>query len=88
MLKIKVLKKMLKEKVLFFVLQLKEVVLLANNESIPLINCYLRIFSFGFQFFVFGSRFSVLVQAAYKFNSLYRASDSLKKQIIYGNTKF
>ncbi len=78
MLKIKELKKMLKEMVLFFVLQLLEIVLLAYNEFKVLIINKLKRNLPGFQFSVSGSGFSVLVQAPGKFNSLYRVSNSLK----------
>ena len=78
MLKIKELKKMLKEMILFFVLQLLGIVLVIhkclNILNINKLEHYLP----GFQFSVSGSGFSVLVPAPGKFNSLYRASDSLK----------
>lgn len=78
MLKIKELKNMLKEMVLFFVLQLLEIVLVIRK--------YLNIMNIStlernlpeFQFSVSGSGFSVLVPTPGKFNSLYRASASLK----------
>ena len=78
MLKIKELKNMLKEMVLFFVLQLLEIVLVIRK--------YLNILNIStlarhlpeFQFSVSGSGFSVLVPTPGKFNSLYRASASLK----------
>jgi hypothetical protein len=78
MLKIKELMKMLKEMVLFFVLQLQEIVLLIHDYlkslTINTLNSCLPVF----QFSVFGFGFSVLVPAPGKFNSLYRASSSLK----------
>lgn len=78
MLKLNDLKKMLKEQVLFFVLQLLEIVLVTrtqlNVQNISMLERYLP----GFQFSVSGSGFSVLVPAPDKFNSLYRASGSLK----------
>lgn len=77
-LKIKELKKMLKEMVLFFVLQLLEIVLVIHKQlnilNINMLERYLP----DFQFSVSGSGFSVLVPAPGKFNSLYRASGSLK----------
>ena len=78
MLKIKELKKMLKEMMLFFVLQLQEIVL-AIQKHLNVLNInMLERFLPEFQFSVSGSGFSVLVPAPGKFNSLYRASDSLK----------
>lgn len=78
MLKIKELKKMLKELVLFFVLQLLEIVLaMRKHLNVLNINTLERYLS-EFQFSVSGFGFSVLVSAAANFNSLYRASDSLK----------
>jgi hypothetical protein len=78
MLKIKELKKMLKEMMLFFVLQLQEIVMLTyiffKCLNYNVLECYWT----KFQFSVLGSGFSVLVPAPGKFNSLYRASDSLK----------
>lgn len=78
MLKIKELMKMLKEMMLFFVLQLQEIVLAIRKHlnvlNINMLECFLP----EFQFSVSGSGFSVLVPAPGKFNSLYRASDSLK----------
>lgn len=71
MLKIKELKKMLKEMILFFVLQLLGIVLVIykclNILNINKLEHYLPDF-----------QFSVLVPAPGKFNSLYRASGSLK----------
>lgn len=64
-------KKMLKEIMVFFVLQLKEIVLLIHNYFMTLIfNTFERHLP-EFQF-------SVLVPTPGKFNSLYRASGSLK----------
>ena len=78
MLKIKELKKMLKEMVLFFVLQLQEIVLLTHicykYLNYNVLNCYWT----GFQFSVSGSGFFVLAPESANFNSLYRASGSLK----------
>ncbi|TAD86933.1 MAG: hypothetical protein EAY75_06900 [Bacteroidetes bacterium] len=78
MIKIKQLKKMLKQMLLFFVLQLLEIVLVIRKYLNTL-----NISTLGqnvpeFQFSVSGSGFSVLVPAPGKFNSLYRASGSLK----------
>ncbi len=78
MLKLNELKKMLKEQVLFFVLQLLEIVLLTGNEVKTLNISTLWYYSPVFQFSVSGPGFSVLVPAPDKFNSLYRASASLK----------
>ena len=78
MLKIKELKKMLKEMMLFFVLQLQEIVL-AIHKHLRVLNINtLERYLPEFQFSVSGFVFSVLVPAPGKFNSLYRASDSLK----------
>jgi hypothetical protein len=70
--------KMLKEMVLFFVLQLLEIVLLIHyylkSLTINTLNNFLPVF----QFSVFGFGFSVLVPVSGNFNSLYRATDSLK----------
>ncbi len=78
MLKIKQLKKMLKQMLLFFVLQLLEIVL-AIHKHLKVLNInMLERFLPEFQFSVSGSGFSVLVPAPGKFNSLYRTSDSLK----------
>lgn len=78
MLKIIELMKMLKEMVLFFVLQLLEIVLVIhkclNILNISILERKLP----EFQFSVSGFGFSVLVPAPGKFNSLYRASSSLK----------
>ena len=81
MLKIKELKKMMKGMVLFFVLQLLEIVLVIHRQlNVLNINMLERHLS-EFQFSVSGSGFSVLVSAPGKFNSLYRASGSLKMKI-------
>ena len=68
----------LKEMVLFFVLQLLEIVLVIrkylNILNISVLERHLP----DFQFSVSGFGFSVLVPATGKFNSLYRASGSLK----------
>ena len=69
---------MLKEMVLFFVLQVQEIVLLIHNYFNALKINILEFYVSEFQFSVSGSGFSVLVLAPGKFNSLYRASDSLK----------
>lgn len=78
MLKIKELMKILKEMMLFFVLQLLEIVLLIHDYIKPLIINILKHCLPEFQFSVFGFGFSVLVPASGNFNSLYRATDSLK----------
>jgi len=78
MLKIKELKKMLKEMVLFFVLQLLKIMMLVPELYMSL---YVRILernTASFQFSVFGSGFSVLAPVLNNSNSLYRASDSPK----------
>jgi hypothetical protein len=78
MLKIKELMMVLKQRVLFFVLQILKIVLLTQNtfktQIISLLNRFLSVF----QFSVLVSGFSVLVPVPGKLNSLYRASDSLK----------
>lgn len=71
MLKIKELKKMLKEMVLFFVLQLLAMVLFTNTNIYILIINILTLNSSEFQFSVLGSGFSVLAPILGKFNSLY-----------------
>lgn len=77
MLKLNELKKMLKEQVLFFVLQLLEIVL-AIHRQLNILNInMLESYSPEFQFSVSGSGFSVLVSAPGKFNAMYRASVSL-----------
>ncbi len=78
MLKIKELMKMLKEMVLFFVLQLLEIVPLIHDYLKSLIINALNNCLLVFQFSVFGFGFSALVPASGNFNSLYRATDSLK----------
>lgn len=78
MLKIKELKKMLKEMMLFFVLQLQEIVTLAHIFY-KCLNCkVLKCCWTNFQFSVSGSGFFVLAPESANFNSLYRASGSLK----------
>lgn len=72
------LKKVLKEMVLFFVLQIQEIEFLIKKTSKALKYSYLRCLGFKIQFFVLGSGFSVLVPAPNNFNSLYLAPDSLK----------
>lgn len=78
MLKIKELKKMMKGMVLFFVLQLQEIVLAMHKHLKILKINTLEHYLPEFQFSVSGSGFSVLVPEPGKFNSLYRASGSLK----------
>ena len=69
---------MLKAMVLFFVLQLLEIVLaMYKHLNVLNINAVERYLP-GFQFSVSGFGFSVLVSTPVNFNSLYRASDSLK----------
>lgn len=70
--------KMLKEMKLFFVLQLQEIVMLTHICYKLLNYRVLKYCWTDFQFSVSGSGFSVLVPAPGKFNSLYRASGSLK----------
>lgn len=77
-LKLKELKKMLKEQLLFFVLQLLKIVLLTKTTISTLNFSILKHYSSEVQFSVSGSGFSVLIPASDKFNFLYRASDSLK----------
>lgn len=72
------LKKEMKEMLVFFVLQLQEMVLLAKKRQKTLKYSYLHRFGLEFQFFVSGFIFSVLTQATANFNSLYLASYSLK----------
>ncbi|MCO6497198.1 MAG: hypothetical protein J5I50_06000 [Chitinophagaceae bacterium] len=73
------LKKKLKEEVLFFVLQLLEIVLLFEY-TIKTLNINILIGHLSdFQFSVSDSGFSVFIPASGKFNSLYPASDSLKR---------
>lgn len=78
MLKIKELKKMLKAMVLFFVLQLLEIVLAMRKHLNVLDIKVLKTCLPGFQFSVLGFGFSVLVSAPINFNSLNWASGSLK----------
>ena len=78
MLKLNELKKMLKEQVLFFVLQLLEIMLVISKYLYTLITSILEQYLPVFQFSVSGPGFSVLVPAPGKFNSLYRAYGSLK----------
>ena len=78
MLKLKQLKKMLKQMLLFFVLQLLEIVL-AIRKYLNIMNISILARKLPeFQFSVSGSGFFVLVPAPDKFNSLYSALDSLK----------
>lgn len=72
------LKMMLKEIALFFVLQLQEIVLLAYSAFNTLNINTLKRNTPEFQFSVSSSGFSVLVPAFGNFNSQYRSSDSLK----------
>lgn len=78
MLKLIELKKMLKEPVLFFGLQLLEIVLVIHRRLKILNINELEYYLLEPQFSVTGCGFSVLVSEPGKFNSLYRASDSLK----------
>lgn len=78
MLKLNELKKMLKAQVLFFVLQLLEIVQVIRKHLNMLNISTLERCLPEFQFSVSGSGFFVLVSAPGKFNSLYRASGSLK----------
>ncbi len=79
MLKMKELKKTLKEMLLFFVLQQLEIVLVIrkylNMLNISILERHLP----EFQFSVSGSGFFVLALESANFNSLYRVSGSLKK---------
>jgi hypothetical protein len=67
---------MLKEMVLFFVLQLLKTMMLVPKLCILLFNRLLGYNTAGFQFSVFGSGFSVLVPVLKNFNSLYQALNS------------
>lgn len=78
MLKVNELKKMLKEQVLLFVLQLLEIMLVIPKYLYRLIITILEQYLPVFQFSVSGPGFSVLVPEPGRFNSLYRASGSLK----------
>jgi len=72
------LKKVLKEMVLFFVLQIQEMKYVFKKMQKMLKYKYIRVYEIEFQFSVSGSGFSVLVSAPGNFNSLYSAPDSLK----------
>ena len=78
MLKIKELKKILKDLLYFFVLQLQEILIPVPKIHISLINIFLNRNLAEFQFTVFRSKFSVLIQTSVKLNSLYQSSNSLK----------
>jgi len=78
MLKLKELKKVSVEMMVFFVLQQQEIVLPTYKYVKLLKYRFLSNCLTPFQFSVFCYGFSVLVSASGKFNSLYRASDSLK----------
>jgi hypothetical protein len=72
------LKKVLKEMLLFFVLQIQEIEFVFKIAEKALKYSNLQFLVLEFQFSVSGSGFSVLVPAPDKFNSLYSALDSLK----------
>lgn len=72
------LKNVLKEMVLFFVLQILEIELIFRKVLKALKYNYLRACRLGFQFSVSDSGFSVLIPVSGNFNSLYPAPDSLK----------
>jgi len=72
------LKKVLKEMVLLFVLQIQEMELMFRKINNAMKYSYLRYYELEFQFSVSGSGFSVLVPAPGNFNSLYLAPGSLK----------
>ena len=72
------MKKVLKEMVVFFVLQLHEIVLLTKKRLNTLKNSHLNLFLLKFQFFIFHSGFSVSAPAPVNLNSLYPAPGSLK----------
>lgn len=78
MLNMEGVKKELREKALFFVLQLLKIVLFIKNAFMVLNINVLYIRSPKFQFSVSGSRFSVLISDTNQLNSLYRTSSSLK----------
>lgn len=78
MLKLKELMEMLKQMMLFFILQLLEIVPLIHNHSMILIFNKIERFLPEFQFFISSSGFFVLAPEPSNFNSLYRASGSLK----------
>lgn len=69
---------MLKEMMVFFVLQLLEIVLLGHKIHKVLNIIILKRNSSNFQFSVSGYGFSVLAPVSGNFNSLYGTSDSLK----------
>jgi hypothetical protein len=70
--------KMLKEMVLFFVLQLLKIMMLVSELCMSLYDRLLERNTADFQFSVFDYGFSVLAPVPANFNSLYQASDSLK----------
>ena len=72
------LKKVLKEMLLFFVLQIQEIEFVFKIAEKALKYSNLQFLVLEIQFSVSGSGFSVLVPAPDKFNSLYSALDSLK----------
>jgi hypothetical protein len=78
MLNMEGVKKELREKALFFVLQLLKIVLFTKNAFIILKINILHVLSPKFQFSVSESRFSVLISDMNQLNSLYRTSSSLK----------
>jgi len=78
MLKIKELMMMLKEMMVFFVLQLLEIVEIVNKNHKLLIISVLKTYSTRIQFSVSGSGFSVLLPKPANSNSLYQALNSLK----------
>ncbi len=78
MLEIKELKKMLKEMLLFYVLQLQMMVTLMHSHHKCVKYSITTSSLTEFQFFVSGSGFSVLAREPEYFNSLYWASGSLK----------
>ena len=78
MLKIKELMMMLKEMMVFFVLQLLEIVEIVNKNHKALIISVLKTYSTRTQFSVSYCGFSVLLQKPANSNSLYQALNSLK----------
>jgi len=78
MLKIKELMMMLKEMMVFFVLQLLEIVEIVNKNHKSLYISVLKTYSTRIQFSVSGSGFSVLLPKPANSNSLYQALNSLK----------
>lgn len=78
MLKIKELMMMLKEMMVFFVLQLLEIVEIVNKNHKSLNISVLETYSTRIQFSVSGSGFSVLLPKPANSNSLYQALNSLK----------